>query len=248
MQCSPPGLWTAKKKRQNPKYLQEIARKGLWGRDQEEAPSFWNMGDSDDWRIHMSPRWDQTKASFSQKSVSFLIVICEYSLSCPNPGQFLTSVPWALMIANTSVCMTAVALITATVTLATLWMKTRRHVQVKMVPLSLIHALGQEWAFLSPSLKYSFESCLLVCLQDGKFLLFHQASFPPLVFKGTSTLFSVVNIFISKWRHSITRRWSFYLCILGFSLHCVKTVWLCIMENFWSSQKHWEQNSHITIT
>ena len=162
MQCSPPGLWQWKKERQNPKYLQEIARKGLWGRDQEEAPSFWNMGNSDDWRIHMCPLWDQTKASFSQKSVSFLIVICEYSLSCPNPGQFLTSVPWALMVANTSVCMMAMPLITATVTLATLWMKTRRHVQVKMVPLSLIHALRQEWAFLSPSRKYSFESCLLV--------------------------------------------------------------------------------------
>lgn len=134
-----------KKERQNAKYLQEIARKGLWGRDQEEAPSFWNMGDSDDWRIHMCPLWDQTKASFSQKSVSFPIVICEYSLSCPNPGQFLTSVPWALMVASTSVCMMAMPLTTAAVTRATLWMKTRRHVQVKTVPLSLIHALGQEW-------------------------------------------------------------------------------------------------------
>ena len=68
----------------------------------------------------MCPLWDQTKASFSQKSVSFPIVICEYSLSCPNPGQFLTSVPWALMVASTSVCMMAMPLTTAAVTRATL--------------------------------------------------------------------------------------------------------------------------------
>lgn len=137
------------------RYWQETQRKGVYA-IKGEAKGMWDMGKErkllpkhkrlvvDELKGSFSTLVGTKRRHFSRRGLCLVSCcnLCDCFLSCTAPGQFVTSVLWALTVASTFVWVTGPHPTTAIVTLASPWMKTRRHVQVKTVPLILFQLVG----------------------------------------------------------------------------------------------------------
>lgn len=158
IQCSPSAV--GKKTGGTPRYGQEIETKradAIKGRlrgceiwDGEIGFLLLEHGRlvADDWRIPSQHLLGRNQSFFLPEACGYFpVVICDCFLPCTTAGQFVTSVLWALTVASTFVWVMEPHPTTAIVTLASPWMKTRRHVQVKTDPLTLFHLVGQPRSF-----------------------------------------------------------------------------------------------------